>query len=322
MSTSQNTTGNEDPWANVDVANWAATKHNLHMYAQMLGKIKLAIAPVQPNWIFTALYLSPRGLTTGTIPSRDSSFGVAIDVFEPAIVLSRSNGAQAAIPLVPARTVAEVYAELLAALEALQIKCSINPIPQEVPDTTPFDRDHRPSQYDAAAVRRWFNAATAASGIFDAWRGRFFGRSGVQFWWGAFDLALLLFSGRRVKAPTDRGYLMKYDLDAELMNVGLYFGDAQTRPFFYGYIYPEPAKAESLPIAPVQASWSSALHEWVLPYDAVRQSSEPQAALTSFIDAVYEQCFATAGWPREAFSYDAPPIASRELQVLKRNARR
>jgi len=111
-----------------------------------------------------------------------------------------------------------------------------------------------------------------------------------------------------VPPPADRGYIMKYDLDAEMMNVGLYFGDPQTPPFFYGYIFPEPKNVESLPIGPSQAAWSSDLHEWVLPYDAVRDSSDPRGLLCAFVDAIYEQCFAVAGWPRAAFSYDAPPI--------------
>jgi Family of unknown function (DUF5996) len=277
----------------------------------MLGKIKLATAPIQPNWMFTALYLSPRGLSTGTVPWRGSSFDVTIDVFDSAFVLSRSDGVRAKIPLIPVRTVADVYADLVAALAALGVSVSLGTVPQEIPDTTPLDEDRRPSEYDPAAVGRLFAVATAVSGIFAQWRSRFFGRTGLQLWWGAFDLALLLFSGRRVAPPTDRGYLMKYDLDAEMMNVGLYFGDAHTPPFFYGYIYPEPAGAESLPIAPAQASWSSGLHEWVLPYEAVRQSARPDLTLESFIDAIYAQCFAAAGWPRDAFSYDQPPIASR-----------
>jgi hypothetical protein len=306
--------GSERSWPDVDISRWAGTKRSLHLYAQMLGKVKLAAAPVQPNWLFTALYLSPRGLTTGTIPWLGWSFDVSIDVFDSAIVLSRSDGARATVPLIPARPVADVYADLMRTLATLGVSLSIGTVPQEVPDTTPLDEDRRPSEYDPAAAQRWFTAATAVAGIFAQWRSRFFGRTGLQMWWGAFDLALLLFSGRRAAPPTDRGYLMRYDLDAEMMNVGLYFGHPQSPPFFYGYIYPEPAGAESLPIAPGQASWSSGLHEWVLPYEAVRQSADPAATLHSFIDAVYAQCFAAAGWPRGAFSYDPPPIASRAHQ--------
>lgn len=298
-------------WPDVHVSRWAATKRSLHMYAQMLGKIKLAVAPVQPNWMFTALHLSPRGLTTGTVPWRGTSFDVAIDIFDSAIVVSRSNGERAAVPLLPVRSVAEVYGDLRGALSSLGIDCSISSIPQEVPDTTPLDADRRSAEYEPQAVRRWFEASTAVAGVFDEWRQHFFGREGLQFWWGAFDLALLLFSGRRIAAPTDRGYIMKYDLDAELMNVGLYFGDAQVAPFFYGYIVPEPPDAESLPIGPSEASWSKNLHEWVLPYEAVRQSADPATGLREFLDAVYGLCFSAGGWERAQFSYARPPVKGR-----------
>lgn len=298
-------------WPDVDVSQWAGTKRSLHLYSQMLGKIKLAVAPVEPNWIFTALHLSPRGLTTGTIPWRGTSFEVFIDVFESQIVVLRSTGARATVPLLPVRTVAEIYGDLKTALASVGVDREISTIPQEVPDTTPLDEDRRPSEYDPAAVRRWFDASTEVSGVFDAWRQRFFGRANLQYWWGGFDVALLLFSGRRVTPPTDRGYLMKYDLDAEFMNVGLFYGDGQTAPFFYGYIYPQPKGAESLPIAPAQASWSDTWHEWVMPYQSVRESPDPAALVRSFIDALYELCFSAAGWQRKAFSYERPPIPPR-----------
>lgn len=293
-------------WPNIDVSSWAGTKRSLHLYAQMLGKIKVAVSPVQPNWMFTPLYLTPRGLTTGTIPWHASSFDVVLDVFDSEIVLSRSTNAHQVIPLLPVRTVAEVYHDVIAGLAKIGVDCAISTIPQETADITPLDEDRRPSEYDPAAVLRWFQAATVTAGIFDRWRSRFFGRMGLQVWWGALDVALLLFSGRRVTAPTDRGYLMKYDLDAEHMNVGLYPGDQSVQAYFYGYIYPPPDGAEGLAIGPKEASWSATPGEWLLPYEAVRSSKNPSETLRTFVDAVYAQCFAAAGWDRDAYSYKAP----------------
>lgn len=295
-----------ETWPDINVATWAGTKRSFHLYAQMLGKVRLSLSPVQPTWMFTALYLTPRGLTTGSIPWRGSSFDVTIDVFDSEIVVTRSTGARAAIALVPVRPVAQVYRDLTSALETIGVDCFITPVPQEVPDTTPLDGDNRPAEYDPAAVIRWFQAATATGGVFEEWRSHFLGRTGLQVWWGALDVALLLFGGRKVTPPTDRGYIMKYDLDTELMNVGLYLGDEKTPPLFYGYIYPPPPNPEKLPVAPKEASWSSALGEWVLPYDAVRSSADPAATLRTFIDSIYEQCFAAAGWDRDAHTYDAP----------------
>jgi hypothetical protein len=288
------------------LSRWAPTKRSLHMYAQMLGKIRLALSPAQPNWMFTPLSLSARGLTTGPMPYGESSVQASLDFFASRITIERSNGAERSLGLQPARTVAEVYHEISAALAQLDIACVISPIPQEVADITPMDCDRRPSEYDPAAVLRWFDAVTAIAGIFDSWRAPFFGRSAIQLWWGAFDIALLLFSGKRVPPPTDRGYLMRYDLDAELMNVGFYLGDEKQAPFFYGYIYPQPGGVESLPIAPASVSWSPELREWVLPYDDVRLSEDPGGVLRTFLDSVFEHCFDVAGWSRDSVTYEMP----------------
>jgi hypothetical protein len=296
-------------WPDVNVAAWAPTKKSFHLYTQMLGKLRVALSPAQPNWMFTSLALTARGLTTGTMPWRGTSVQASIDVFASEIIVERSTGDVRRIALLPVRTVAEIYADLQTAISAVGVSCTLTPIPQELPDVTPLDEDRRPTEYDPTYVLRWFRAATATAGIFDEWRAHFFGRSGIQVWWGALDVALLLFNGKHVAPPTDRGYIMKYDLDAELMNVGLYYGDETTAPFFYGYIYPEPPAPETLPIAPSAASWSSTIKEWMLPYDTVRSAANPTVELRAFLDAIYEQCIASAGWDREALSYAAPKRA-------------
>ncbi len=230
----------------------------------------------------------------------------ALDVFDSVIVVRRSTGTQYRIDLVPARTVADVYAEFERALERLGIVCAITPTPQEMPDTIPLHEDTRSPEYDPQAVRRWFSAATATCGVFERWRSHFFGRSGIQLWWGAFDVALVLFNGKRVAPPSDRGYLMKYDLDAELMNVGLYAGDETTAPYFYGYIFPQPPGAEEIAIAPAAAAWSQSIGEWIVPYEAVRDSSDPPAMLMQFLDAIYARCVSDAGWSASDLSYASP----------------
>jgi hypothetical protein len=297
-------------WPEFDVAPWAPTKKSLHLYTQMLGKLRVALSPPQPNWLHTALLLTARGVTTGTMPWHEGSLQASIDVFSSELVLDLSDGRRQKIALVPARTIAEVYAELLSALKALGVEATLSPIPQEIPDVTPFDADHRAAAYDPAAVQRWFTVNTATAGIFEAWRAHFFGRSGIQLWWGGLDLALLLFSGKHVSPPLDRGYLLRYDLDAEMMNVGLYPGDDATAPFFYGYIFPQPEACENLPIAPAAAEWSDKIKEWVLPYDAVRTAPDPPGALRAFLDSIYATCGSAAGWDRAASSYDAPKRAA------------
>jgi len=293
-------------WPPVNVAAWAPTKKHFHLCLQMLGKMRVALSPVQPNWMFTALLLSARGVTTGPMPWDGTSVEASLDVFTSEVIVERSNGEVRRIALVPARTVAEIYAELQTTLAGLGVECTISPIPQELPDTTPLAQDRRPADYDPAAVLRWFRAATATAGVFDHWRAHFFGRTGIHVWWGALDVALILFNGKHVDPPTDRGYLMKYDLDAELMNVGLFYGDEQTAPYFYGYIFPQPPAAERLGIAPAGALWSDTLREWVLPYETVRYAANPAAELRAFLDAIYAHCIAAAGWDRDALSYVEP----------------
>ncbi|MBC5829623.1 MAG: hypothetical protein GIW98_05455 [Candidatus Eremiobacteraeota bacterium] len=293
-------------WPALDMGTWTPTKKSFHLYVQMLGKLRVALSPTQPNWLFTALALSSRGLTTGPVPWRGTSIQASLDVFSSELIVERSNGETRRVALLPVRTVAEIYAELQYALSALDVECTISPIPQELPDATPLHEDHRPAAYEPHVVQRWFYAATAAASFFDGWRAHFFGRTGIQVWWGALDVSLMLFNGKHAAPPTDRGYIMKYDLDAELMNVGLFFGDEQTAPFFYGYIFPQPPGAAKLPIAPPTASWSDTLKEWVLPYEAVRAAADSTAELRAFLDAIYMLCTTAAGWDRDALSYAAP----------------
>ncbi len=300
-----------DRWPEIEVARWAQTKKSLHLYTQMLGKIRVALSPAQPNWMFTPLLFTAHGLTTGAIPCEGISVDASLDVFASEIVVRTSAGTQRRIPLLPPRTVSAVYHALHDAFEQLHVPCTISPVPQEVPDTTPLPDDTRPAVYEPHDVQGWFAAATSTAGVFEEWRSRFFGRSGVQLWWGAFDVSLMLFSGKHVTPPADRGYLLKYDLDAELMNVGLYFGDETTKPFFYGYLFPQPADAATTAVAPEDASWSAALSEWVLPYDAIRHARDPVAELNAFVDAIYELCFSKAGWDRAASSYTAPKRPAR-----------
>ena len=296
------------PWPALEPSSWAPTKRSLHRYAQMLGKLRLALAPFQPNFVFAALALTPRGITTGTIPFGARSLAASLDVFDSEIVLETSDGRERRIPISAPQTVARAFAQFRAALADLEIDVTLSPIPQEVPDTTPLDADERPAVFEPEDAQRWLAVVTATNAVFDRWRAHFFGRAGIYLWWGAFDFALLLFSGKHVEAPADRGYLLKYDMDAEMMNVGFYPGDDANAAYFFGYIYPQPAECPLLPIAPPDASWSPKLGEWVLPYEAMRASPDPEGALTAFLDAVYGLSGAAAGWDHARLRYVPPPL--------------
>jgi hypothetical protein len=298
----------DSEWPALDFEAWAPTKKSLHRYSQILGKLRLALAPHQPNFLFTSLALTPRGFTTGVMPYGLRSVSASVDVFSVEMVLESSDGRTRRISLAAPRSVARVYADLHAALETLDIAVTMSAIPQEIPDQTPLDSDDRPTSFESLDAQRWLAVLSAINAVFDRWRSHFFGRMSIQLWWGAFDFALLLFSGKHVEAPTGRGYLLKYDLDAEMMNVGFYPGDETSAAYFYGYIYPQPAACSTLSIAPQGASWSPTLGEWVLPYAAVQASANPSAALTAFLDAIYSVCAGPSGWDHEQLSYVPPPL--------------
>jgi hypothetical protein len=294
-------------WPDLDLRTWGAAKKTLHLSSQMLGKLRLALEPDQPEWMFTRLFLNARGFTTGPMPLGAGSLEASLDVFDSHMRLARSDGRVQTVALLPPRTIAAVFADFRAALDALGVRVTISPVPQEVADVTPFDRDNRDPAYDPAQVQRWFGVVTAIAGIFDAWRSHFFGRTGIQLWWGGFDLALLLFSGKKVPPPADRGYMMRFDLDAEMMNVGFYTGDDATpAPYFFGYIYPQPPACETVRMAPEAATWSTQLGLWMLPYDAGRAAADPAAMLNAFCDSIYDVCGSAAGWDRAAHVYDHP----------------
>lgn len=297
-----------DPWPPLDASSWAPTRRSLHLYAQMLGKLRLALSPHQPNFLFTALALTPRGFTTGVIPYDGRAIAVSVDVFSVEMTVESSDGARRSIALSEPCTVAHVFSELHGALAAAGVAVSLSPIPQEMADRTPLDVDLRPAVFDALDARRWHGALISIGGALDRWRSHFAGRMGVYLWWGALDLSLLLFSGEQIEAPRDRGYLLKYDLDAEMMNVGFYPGDAASPPIFYGYIVPQPDGCEALPILPAAATWSNQANEWILPYEAVRSSTNPEGMLASFLDSIYSACSYAAGWERERFRYIPPPL--------------
>ena len=297
-----------EAWPALDVGAWAPTKKSIHLYSQLLGKLRLALAPHQPNFVFTSLALTPRGFTTGTIPYGVRSLEASLDLFASELIVASSGGRVHRISVAEPCTVARVFDELHIALGALGVAVKLSPIPQEIADLTPLDTDDRPAVFVPADAQRWLAVMSATNAVFDRWRAHFFGRASIQLWWGAFDYALLLFNGKHVEAPSNRGYLLKYDLDAEMLNVGFYPGDDTSEPYYYGYVYPQPAGCPTMEIAPAAATWSDKLSEWVLPYAAVREVTDPEAALTAFLDAIYSVTCGAGGWDRAAFTYARPPL--------------
>lgn len=296
-----------EPWPKLPYADWAPTKRALHMVTQMVGKTRLGLAPPQPEWLHACLYLSPRGLTTGAMPVGTRAAAVEVDLLEPAVVLQLSDGRVQRVEVGPGRSVADIWHDYQGALRELEIDVEINETPQEVANPIPFSEDRAVATVRAADTRRFHRLLTSVNAALEAFRSPFFGRSGIQFWWGSFDFCAILFTGRHVPAPTDRGYIMRHDLDAEHLNAGFWPGaDGAPDPQFFAYLVPEPADCATAPMSPSLAAWADQAHEWILPYETARRTGDAGEALLAFLARVQAHAYASGGWDEDAFRYELP----------------
>lgn len=299
-------------WPALPYEEWAPTKKTLHMCTQMIGKARLALASPQPQWLHTCLYLSPRGFSTGPMPEGARTISMGIDLFEPSVWLRASDGRAASVPLAGGRCVAEVWSGFNQALDELDLPLDMWEKPQEVPDTTPFSLNTHDCTFVPEQAQRFHRVLSTINGVFEEFRSEFFGRTGVQFWWGSFDLGVLLFTGKKLIAPEDRGYIMRYDLDAEHMNAGFWPGDdASPAAGFYGYLVPQPPGCAAASVEPEHAGWVEAMGEWMMPYEAVRSCPDPRGALLDFLRSVYRVAYTEGGWDDRAFEYTRPAPPTR-----------
>jgi hypothetical protein len=301
-----------DGWPALPYEEWAPTRKTLHMVAQMVGKVRLSLAPPQPEWLNTCLYLDGRGFTTGAMPFGTAVVTIGIDVYANAICIQVSDGRGATVPLGPNRSVADIWADFRSALADLGIEVDMWEKPQEVADPIPFSKNTQDRTIEPEHAQRFYRVLCAIDNVFEEFRSSFFGRATIQFWWGSFDFCVLLFSGKHIPAPDDRGYIMRYDLDAEQMNAGFWPGDDKApQANFYAYVVPKPKGCEVAPIQPPHAAWAEAMGEWMMSYDQVRTSDDPRAAILAFLKSVYGVAVTNGGWDAEAQRYIAPPPAAR-----------
>jgi uncharacterized protein DUF5996 len=285
-----------------------SSRRLLHMAAQMVGKTRLALAPPQPEWLNACLFLDARGLTTGAIPTPDGVATIAIDLLDPAIWVRTSGGHVGHVGLAQAGSVAQVWSAYQAALDSAGIVAPISSRPQEVGDVPAFEDDTDAVILDPAYPQALHAVLAAVDAPFEAFRSRFFGRSGIQFWWGSFDFCVLLFNGRHTEPPRDRGFILRHDLDAEHLNAGFWPGDSSHAPQFFAYIVPEPPGCETVSLGPTGARWSTIASEWTLPYQVVRGSDDPTGTVLTFLDGVRTYAEAAAGWDARLLSYKMPAM--------------
>ena len=299
-------------WPALPYGEWAPTKKTLHLVVQMLGKAKLALAPPQPEWLHVPLFLGARGFATGPMPYGFRTVSMGIDVFKSGLWLATSDGRTSAVPLGPDRCVADIWSDFRDALEGLGIELDLWEKPQELADVTAFSQNTKDRSFVAEQAQRFHRVLSSINSVFDEFRSPFFGRSGVQFWWGGLDYTVLLFNGRHAQAPEDRGHIMRYDLDAEHLNGGFWAGDDRApTPGFYGYLVPRPAGCETAPIAPHYAGWVEEMGEWLMPYEELRSCSDPRQALLDFLGCVYDVATSLGGWEAAAYEYVRPPASPR-----------
>jgi hypothetical protein len=280
-------------WPALPYEEWADTFDTVHMVVQILGKVRVALSPKEPEWAHITLYVTARGLTTGPVPSRAGLFDIEADFLDHAVVIRTAAGDTQRVAL-RARPIAEFWAEFVRALHAIGVDAELSPMPQEVPDPIPFPDDTVHTAYDPDAATRFWRVLTVLEPVFAAYRGAYDGRvSRVQFFWGSADITVTRFSGQPCVPGTDQ----RESSVAEQMSVGWWPGSASfPRPAFYAYAHPKPDGIEEAELGVPGAYWDHDLGEFILHYDDVRTADDPAARARRFLDASYEACATRTGW--------------------------
>ena len=301
-----------DVWPSLTFADWHDTCATLHLWSQVVGKVRLVQSPwVNHSW-HVPLYVTPRGLTTSTMWHGTRAFAITFDFVDHRLIVETSDGGARVLPLRP-QTVADFHAAVMAALAELGVPVRIHTTPNEIPVAIPFEQDRVHAAYDPAAAARFWQALVQVARVFGVFRARFIGKcSPVHFFWGSFDLAVTRFSGR-VAPPHPGGvpnmpdWVAREAYSHEVSSAGLWPGNV-TYPeaVFYSYAYPEPHGFREAPVQPAAARFDTTLGEFVLPYDAVRTSADPDAALLAFLQSTYEAAAERAAWDRAALERTTP----------------
>lgn len=301
-------------WPALRVDDWTDTRDTLHMWTQVVGKIRLALTPMVNHWWQVPLYVSPRGLTTSAVPYRHRVFDMEFDFHDHVLAIRSSTGGSTTVPLSP-KSVAEFYAQTMAALGDLGIDVTIRTRPTEVTEAIPFEDDFAHAAYDGEKVRRFWGQLVQAHRVFTEFRSRFIGKvSPVHFFWGGLDLAVTRFSGRPAPrhpggAPNCGDWVMVEGYSHELSSCGFWPGGG-VEGAFYSYAYPEPPGFADYPVRPAQAGYSAANGQILLPYEAVRTADDPDRTLLDFLQTSYQAAAENADWPRAELEDDPVRRAS------------
>jgi len=293
-----------EPWPAIPYPQWQDTCTTLHLWTQIVGKVRLALAPwVNHSW-HVVVYPTARGLTTSPIPYQRGAFQIDFDFLAHELVLARNDGELRKLPLRP-QSVADFYAAVMSTLKEIGIEVTIETHPNEIPDPIPFSEDRTHQSYDADAAQRFWQAVLSSHRVLTEFRSSFLGKvSPVHFFWGSFDLAVTRFSGKR--APLHPGgvpglpdNVTQEAYSHEVSSAGFWPGNGGLGyPAFYSYAYPEPEGYSKAAIGPAKAFYHPEMKEYLLPYDAVREASDPEATLLEFLETTYAAAADKGVWDR------------------------
>jgi hypothetical protein len=290
-------------WPELTLSGWEDTRDTLQLWAQIVGKVRLALEPMVNHWWQVPFYVSVRGLTTSLMPAGAVGLEAEFDFVDHVLDLRTTAGQSRQVALAP-RSVADFYAATMAALGELGVPLHLFARPVELPTAVPFADDDRDRAYDGEAARRFWLALVEARRVLSVFRGRFIGKaSPVHFFWGAMDLAASRFSGRPAPVhpggvPNCADWVQELAYSHEVSSCGFWPGGREEGAF-YSYVYPQPDGFADWPVSPA-AAYDTELGEFVLPYRAVRLADDPDAVLLDFLQRTYEAAAELAGWDRAA----------------------
>jgi Family of unknown function (DUF5996) len=301
------TTGSDRAaWPALPLDAWADTCSTLHLWTQIIGKIRLAHAPMVNHWWQVPLYVTARGLTTSLMPYDSRSFQIDFDFCAQELVFRSSDSAVDTMPLAP-RSVADFYAEVMGRLRALGLETHIWTMPVEITDAIAFDQDTQHAAYDAEYAHRFWRVLVQVDRLLSVFRSRFTGKvSPVHFFWGSFDMAVTRFSGRAApklmsESPNLGAWVMQEAYSHEVSSCGFWPGNGGFgQAAFYAYAFPEPQGFGAAPLAPAAAYYDQELGQFILPYDAVRSAAAPDDAVLDFLQATYAAAADLGRWDRAA----------------------
>lgn len=285
---------------------WRPTKNTLHLYLQIVGKIRLKTHPRVNHWWHVPLYVTPRGLSTRTIPFAGGNFEIEFDFKDHELKMRTSDGRVEDFALYDGLSVGDFYASVMANLAKLGIRPEIKAEPYEAPSTTPFADDQENSSYDKTFVERFHKILVVVDDIFEEFRGRFIGKSTpVHLFWHSFDLALTRFSGKSATVRPDAGLVEREAYSHEVISFGFWFGDDKENsvaaPAFYSYTAPNPGGLADEPLRPETASWTPDGGMALLMYDDIRTKANAREIILDFLESAYLAGASRAGWDIEDF---------------------